>query len=272
MDLTLTLVDAFAAEPGQGNQAAVCLLEKEVAAPWMQEVANELNFSETAFLQATSQADRYGLRWFTPKTEVQLCGHATLASAHFLWSTGAASHLTFETAIGRLECDLVERHDPQSTRGLLQLPCPKLGVPSLDVSLQKILSFSGEVMQAGEDLLVELASAEAVKVCRPNLAALAEVPVRGLMITARSEQGDVDFVSRFFAPRVGIYEDPATGSAQAALAGYWSPKLNKEWMQARQLSDRGGSFEVRQLGDQAELIGRSHSRGTILLRTSCGAR
>jgi PhzF family phenazine biosynthesis protein len=255
-------VDAFTDTPFHGNPAAVCLLDEARESGWMQAVAAEMNLSETAFVRP--HAEGFGLRWFTPTTEVNLCGHATLATAHILWETArlaAEAEAHFHTRSGRLTAR-------RRAEGIeLDFPADPISPMECNEFLKAI--FGAPVVAAcrgQEDWLVELASEEAVCTCHPDLTRLAALPARGLIITARGS-GNVDFVSRFFAPAAGIDEDPVTGSAHCTLAGYWSERLGKTEMAARQVSARGGSIRVRLNGERVALTGKA----VIVLRGELNA-
>lgn len=249
MGIAITQVDAFASAPFTGNPAAVCWLPETRAAAWMQSVAREMNLSETAFLEKRS--DGFGLRWFTPAIEVDLCGHATLASAHVLWETGqcaAGEQIRFHTRSGVLTVI--------SNDGWIELDFPaKLEQPSAaPPGLANALG--AEPVHVGKkqfDYLVELDSELLVRNLDPDHGSLKKLPVRGVIVTARG--GEYDFVSRFFAPGSGVDEDPVTGSAHCALAPYWGAKLNKNEMVAYQASRRGGLLKVRVDGDRVHLGG-----------------
>lgn len=245
-------VDAFASRPFAGNPAAVCVLAGAVDARWMQSLAGEMNLSETAFLWP--EGDGHRLRWFTPATEVELCGHATLAAAHVLWESGAlARHhdALFETLGGRLTArrggDLI-RLDFPALRGETVAPPPALeaalGVAVLAASRGRF------------DLLVEVDDGAAVRRLAPDYRALSGLDCRGVIVTARGD-GTHDFVSRYFAPACGIDEDPVTGSAHCQLAPYWAERLGKRTMVGHQASARGGDVRVRMRGDRVELAGRA---------------
>lgn len=248
--MRLYIVDAFTDTAFQGNPAGVCLLEEPVPDTWMQSVAAELRMSETAFLLGDS------LRWFTPKIEVTLCGHATLGTAHVLYSTGAAQgRVEFTTASGRLAVN-------RAPDGMITMDFPAKEVTSTVVpdGLEKALGVAPvHVGRSDLDLLVELDSEAAVRSLRPDITALAAVDARGVIVTARSGRTDtgVDFVSRFFAPNVGVPEDPVTGSAHCALSPYWSAKLGRDTLTGVQVSERGGQVRVRLDGDRVHLAGHA---------------
>jgi len=247
------LVDAFTAEPFTGNPAAVYVLDRWPADAWLECVAREMNQSETAFL--VQSGGGFHLRWFTPKVEVDLCGHATLASAHVLWSTGAADRsqpIIFSTRSGALTAtvagDLIE----------LDLPLlpeqPTQGPPGMAEALGVAPIYAGK---SRHDLVVQVASEEDVRSTRPNFTRLSEIVTRGVIITAASSDVAFDFVSRFFAPAAGINEDPVTGSGHCALGDFWRKRLNKTSFRAYQASARGGVVHVRVAGDRAILGGQA---------------
>lgn len=247
-------VDAFTRQPFHGNPAGVCILPQPVPEAWMMAVAGEMNLSETAFL--VREGEGYHLRWFTPKKEVRLCGHATLASAHILWETGAiqpGEQARFSTLSGLLtanlrgnwiEMDFPAREDEPSAppEGLLDA----LGVE------QPV-----HVGKNGQVYLVETAGAQAIREMQPDYTKLEKLPVRSVIVTARSDTPGYDFISRYFAPAVGINEDPVTGSAHCRLAPYWAAKLSKTEMAAYQASPRGGELRVRLSGDRVILCGQA---------------
>lgn len=246
-------VDAFTAEAFRGNPAGVCVLEEVREAVWMQRVAAEMNLAETAFLEP--REDGFGLRWFTPAVEVDLCGHATLASAHVLWESGRLAHsepARFHTKSGLLTAhrhgDWIELDFPATPEEETSAP------PGLAGALGAEPRYVGHNKF---DYLVELDSEEAVARLRPDFARLATIPTRGVIVTARSARPDFDFVSRFFAPAVGIDEDPVTGSAHCCLGPFWNRRLGKENFLARQISARGGVVKVRLTGDRVLLAGQA---------------
>jgi predicted PhzF superfamily epimerase YddE/YHI9 len=249
------ICDAFAPAPFTGNPAAVVPLQGPAPADWMQAVAGEFNLSETAFCWPEEGAWR--LRWFTPRVEVDLCGHATLASAAVLWHAGrsASAGITFRTRSGPL---LAQRLDDAGRRIRLDFPatpCAAVRQPSEGLSD----ALGARVCWLGanaHDWLVELDDAETVHGLAPDHGRLAELPVRGIAVTARGGPAwGCDVVSRFFAPRVGIDEDPVTGSAHCALAPFWGPRLGKAVLRCRQLSPRGGELEAEVAGDRVLLSG-----------------
>lgn len=244
MPTPILQVDAFTSEPFRGNPAAVCFLHGPQRDDWMQSVAAEMNLSETAFL--LPEGDGYQLRWFTPAVEVDLCGHATLASAHALWESGRLrgdQSARFQTRSGLLTARQVD--------GWIELDFPsdppeKCEAPA---GLLAALNVKNAAVSRGRfDFLVELDSAAELRELRPDFRALSSVRARGITVTARSDVPEFDFVSRFFAPASGIDEDPVTGSAHCTLAPYWAERLGKSSLVGYQASKRGGivGVEVKQ--------------------------
>ena len=253
MGLTIVQVDAFTSTPYAGNPAAVCVLPMARDERWMQDVAREMNLSETAFLLA--EDDGYRLRWFTPAVEVALCGHATLASAHVLWqdghlATGAPAH--FHTKSGLLTAerrgDWIELDFPATPAAPAP---PPAGLPQ---ALGVTPRWSG---RSKFDYLLEVESEATVRALAPDFTSLKRVEARGVMVTSRAATPGYDFVSRFFAPRVGVDEDPVTGSAHCALTPFWSERLQRSEMTAFQASRRGGVLRVRLAGDRVGLGGQA---------------
>jgi PhzF family phenazine biosynthesis protein len=257
-----TQVDAFTDRPFAGNPAAVCLLPAPRDAEWMQLVAREMNLAETAFL--SPRRDGYDLRWFTPGLEVDLCGHATLASAHVLWEEGRLQPdetARFHTRSGLLTA---ERRD-----GLAWLDFPRTpAVPSAaPEQLAEALGATPRwVGRSPFDWLVELDSEEIVRRLEPNLTFLARMESRGVIVTARGAGGPHDFVSRFFAPAAGVPEDPVTGSAHCALAPFWAERLGRTELVGYQASTRGGTVRTHLVGDRVLLGGSAVTvaRGEVL--------
>lgn len=243
-------VDAFTDKPFSGNPAAVCILPGPGDEEWMRHVAREMNLSETAFL--FKQNDGYSLRWFTPTVEVDLCGHATLASAHILWETGdlaADREARFQTRSGLLTAkrveDWIELNFPAEPPTSVTPPddlASSLGVP---------LKFVG---QNRFDYLIEVDSESTVVSIEPDFRQLETISSRGFIVTSRSDSKDYDFVSRFFAPAAGVNEDPVTGSAHCCLGPYWAGRLRKNTFVAFQASVRGGVVQVR-MEDQRVILG-----------------
>lgn len=244
MGQRITQVDAFTAEAFRGNPAAICVMDREADPAWMQRVALEMNLSETAYV--VPRADGFGLRWFTPAIEVELCGHATVAAAHVLWQDGhvpPAQECRFHTRSGlltaRRNAEWIEVSFPLET--VTPLPAPAdaqaaLGVQSVAAAENKRLSY----------LVLELQNEAAVRACAPDFNALAHAAHKGFVVTSRADSGNTyDVVSRFFAPRMGVNEDPATGSAHCVLGPYWQPKLGMDSFHAHQASARGADIRVR---------------------------
>ena len=259
-------IDAFTSEAFRGNPAAVCLLDTPHDERWMQQVAAEMNLSETAFVEP--RADGFNLRWFTPVAEVNLCGHATLASAHVLWETGRlklSETARFHTRSGVLTAT----HDGQwiELNFPVVAPEPVTAPPGLLEALGVAPGDARYVGRGGTDYVIEVGAEAAVRDMRPDFVRLAGVECRGVTVTARSVDGACDFVSRFFAPKVGINEDPVTGSAHCRLVPYWSAKLGRVEMLAHQVSARGGVLLVKLDGDRVRMAGRAVTvlRGDLLV-------
>lgn len=245
--MQLFQVDAFTAVPYSGNPAGVCLLTRAAEPGWMQNLALEMNLSETAFVRPLD--GRFEIRYFTPATEVPLCGHATLASAHVLYECGIlaqADQAHFQCAAGKLSA--------QSKDNWIAMDFPAFGVtPSTDTKVVAgILGVQPSAVYQTENgwHMAELASTEEVTRVQPDLRRLVESHVQHLLVTGPGSTPEVDFVSRFFAPRAGIDEDPVTGSAHCILAPFWSAKLGKARMNARQVSARGGVLRVEAQRDR----------------------
>jgi PhzF family phenazine biosynthesis protein len=254
MGQAIVQVDAFTSEPFAGNPAGVCVLAGPADAGWMQAVAREMNVSETAFLHP--EGDGFRLRWFTPRVEVDLCGHATLASAHVLWETGRlapTASARFHTRSGLLTAERrgewIELDFPAEPPEPASCPdglAAALGVAARYVGRNRLY------------WLVEVDTADTVRRLAPDFARLGVLrDVTAVMVTAPSDDPTFDFVSRFFAPAVGIDEDPATGSAHSCLGPFWGPRLGKMAMVAWQASTRGGVVRVRLAGDRVRLGGQA---------------
>ena len=247
MPTPILVVDAFATGPFTGNPAGVCLLEGPAQEPWMQSVASEMKHAETAFVYPLVDGG-FSLRWFTPTTEVDLCVHATLASAHALWSTGrlATTQVAhFQTRSGLLtatKSEHIELDFPLEGPQAAQLPHP---IPGLDPI------WTGRNRM---DWIVEVADEAEVRSFVPDFQNISSLGLRGLQVTARSP-GEFDFVSRFFAPQSGVDEDPVTGSAHCCLGPYWGAKLRKSSLKAFQASSRGGVVGIRLTPERAILLG-----------------
>ena len=251
MSLPLFQVDAFAPQPFSGNPAAVCILSDQRTDNWLQDVASEMNLSETAFVRSLD--GEFELRWFTPTQEVDLCGHATLATAHVLWQEGLAEPsqpIKFQTRSGVLTAafrdDLIELDFPRTRVE----PCPP--PPGLLEALGADAEFVG---RSCFDFLVELENESALRALQPNFAELSRIETRGVIATCRSSNSEFDFMSRFFAPSAGVNEDPVCGSAHCSLADFWSQRLGKDTMLAYQASERGGVVRVRVVDERVFLGG-----------------
>jgi PhzF family phenazine biosynthesis protein len=254
MAIRIVQVDAFTSRAFAGNPAAVCVLRESPDEQWMRDVAREMNLSETAFL--VPQDDGYQLRWLTPAVEVDLCGHATVASAHVLWQDGhlpANQEARFYTRSGKLTADLrgdwIELDFPAKIAVAADAP-PEL-LPALGLAAAKFVG------KNAFDYLVEVDSEAILRGLSPDHSTLRKLPVRGVIVTARASSPGFDFMSRFFAPGSGIDEDPVTGSAHTALGPYWSPILGKQEFTAFQASERGGVIRVRLEGDRVKLGGQA---------------
>lgn len=253
--IPLYQVDAFTDSPFRGNPAAVCLLDEATDAGWMQSVAAEMNLSETAFV--CPEAGAYGLRWFTPAAEVRLCGHATLASAHVLWTTGRVEQerrIEFKTLSGLLVVERYEAHMEMDFPTDAAHPCE-----APDGLLEALgISQPLEVLRGRSDLIVRLPSAGELRDLHPDFRLLRGVPgIRAVIVTAASDSGDYDFMSRFFAPAVGVDEDPVTGSAHCLSGPYWSAQLGREELRAYQASTRGGALYLRVCGERIRIGGQA---------------
>jgi PhzF family phenazine biosynthesis protein len=250
-------IDAFADRPYSGNPAAVCLLEEERDGPWMQAVAAEMNLSETAFARPVGGG--FDLRWFTPAVEVDLCGHATLAAAHALWSEDRVpgdDEIRFRTRSGVLTAaqrgNLIELDFPATVPGPASLTAEQINALGNALGVEPEL-----VARSRFDLLVVVGSEDTVRGLRPDFQRLRELSSRGVIVTSKSGDPGFDFISRFFAPGVGINEDPVTGSAHCCLGPYWGERLGKSEMTAFQASSRGGVVHVRLSGERVLLGGNA---------------
>ena len=253
MTISLFQVDAFTNQPFAGNPAAVCLFTSPRDDAWMLNVAREMNLSETAFV--LRQDDGFNLRWFTPSVEVKLCGHATLASAHVLYETGTVKpddairfHTRSDLLTATRRGDWIELNFPARQQTAGSAP-PEL-LQALGVTPKYVGTNEGRYL-----LLVD--SEETVRRLKPDFALLKSMPGRCVMVTSRSASPEYDFVSRYFAPWIGIDEDPVTGSAHCYLAPFWSKQLGKNEFTARQVSARGGVLRVRLEGERVHLGGQA---------------
>lgn len=254
MQLNLFQVDAFAEQVFAGNPAAVCPLEAWLPEALMQSIAAENNLSETAFfVPEGEEGGNYGLRWFTPQKEIDLCGHATLASAHVLFEHlgFAGQRLDFSTRSGVLT---VSRADNVLA---LDFPAKTVEPCAAPAALIEGLGAVPCEVHGGRDYLAVFASEEAVRALTPDPRRLAELDRHGVIVTAPGGDGEVDFVSRFFAPKFGVDEDPVTGSAHCSLTPFWAARLGKATLEARQVSRRGGRLQCTLSGERVILRGRA---------------
>lgn len=256
----ITIVDAFTKIPFKGNPAGVCVMKAPMSEDLMRKIAAEVNLSETAFLY--SENNGFRLRWFTPVAEVDLCGHATLASAHSLWESGitAAPTIQFYTLSGTLTAT--------KTDDGIELDFPVEQLMSAEVPKGLLDAVGGTAIFTGKSAVryfIELASAEEVRTLKPNFAKIVEYPPARVVVTAQSDDARYDFISRYFAPGIGIPEDPVTGSAHCALASYWAVKFGKTKFSAYQASPRGGELKVELDGSRVRLTGFAKTvlRGTL---------
>jgi PhzF family phenazine biosynthesis protein len=257
-------VDAFANKPFSGNPAAVCMLDENKDDGWLLSVAAEMNLSETAFLHKAESG--YNLRWFTPEVEVDLCGHATLASAHILWETGEIKfndEVIFHTKSGVLKA---YKYDNEIMLDFPSIPVTESKIFDEIKNALKIkdVKYSG---MSRHHYLIELNSEKEIKELKPDFDQLSRLPLFATIVTAISENKNYDFVSRFFAPSKGIKEDPVTGSAHCVLGPYWSKRLNRNEMKAFQASKRGGFLKVRVEDQRVMLIGQALTvlKGELLI-------
>ena len=254
-------IDAFTDHAFGGNPAAVCWLEQEAETSWMQSLAAEMNLSETAFVRRVEEG--HELRWFTPTMEVDLCGHATLATAKAIWTDDLAPKdvpLRFHTRSGVLTCQLVDDvielnfpATPPTPISVTDLMCQVLGTKPLYVGQSRFYQ------------MAVLESAELVRTIRPDFSRMKQIPTLGVIVTAESDVQQFDFVSRFFAPSMGVDEDPVCGSAHCCLAPYWGERLGKDVLTAFQASSRGGILRLRNVDDRVKLGGHA----VIVWRGDC---
>ncbi len=260
MSHILYQVDAFTDVPFKGNPAAVCLLEDPAPDDWMQALAAEMNLSETAFLLPETEKDGWSLRWFTPAMEVDLCGHATLASAKVLFEIRPELRkkpIIFLTRSGELRASWKD--------GAIELDFPVKPPEPLVIekNIATLLGFQPiEAVFSGNYFLFEAVDEGMVRSAQPDFTGLTASKMPEVIITARSESDEFDFISRFFAPQLGINEDPVTGSAHCLLTPYWAGKLGKNTLEAFQASARGGVLHVRLEGDRVHIAGDA----TIIFR------
>jgi PhzF family phenazine biosynthesis protein len=249
-------VDAFSSAAFRGNPAAVCVLAAAAEPAWMAEVAKETNMPATAFVHA--EANTFGLRWFTPTSELELCGHGTLSAAHVLFECGrakAGDPIRFESRGGPLTASArdgwIELDFPSAPEQPIDPPPGLIAALGIDARAVRYVG-KGRL-----DVLVEVADEATVRGLRPDLDTLREVKTRGVIVTSRSDGADCDFVSRFFAPSVGIGEDSVTGSAHCCLTPYWARRLNRTSFVAHQLSARGGVLRLQLDGDRVRIGGQA---------------
>lgn len=254
MKLPIFTVDAFTNEPFKGNPAAVCLLKEELPTSLMQNIAFELNLAETAFVLKEKDSDAYSLRWMTPVSEVDLCGHATLASAHIMWQEGICKKdetINFNTRSGLLTC--------KYNGGKITLDLPAIPQKKIEYPPELIDAIGGVqpkyVGMTKWNYIIELNSESDIRNLKPDFNVMLKLPGWGTIITAAADMPGYDFISRFFAPEKGIQEDPVTGSAHCALAPYWQGRLGKNAFKAYQASERGGTIDIIVDGDRVYLTG-----------------
>jgi len=261
MPTDLWLIDAFTDAPFGGNPAGVCLLKESKPQEWMQALAREMNQAETAFLRPGK--DKFELRWFTPTVEVDLCGHATLASAHYLWEKKLlkpAATAKFETRSGLLTAT--------RKQGWIKLDFPATPAAPCDPPPYLLDAFKAPgatVLRSRFDYMVVLEDAAKLRKATPDMRLLRAVETRGIILTAPSDQSGVDFLSRFFAPAAGVDEDPVTGSAHCALTPYWAERLGRPTLTGYQASRRGGTVRVEHAGERVRLSGKAVTvlKGTL---------
>jgi PhzF family phenazine biosynthesis protein len=253
MPITIYQIDSFASEPFKGNPAAVCLMDKLADERWMQNFAAEMNLAETCYV--VPDGDAFAIRWFTPVLEVDLCGHATLASAHALWEEGVVPHdrdIKFMSRSGLLT---VSRRDDWIELDFPEWPYQSI---SLDPRLAEAIGEEPlDVVQSKGMCLVELVSEDVVRNLSPNLEIINLLPFDDVVVTSKGSTGDYDFVSRCFCPKVGIDEDPVTGSIHCCLGPYWKAKMGKDEFVAYQASTRGGVLRVKVAGDRIKIAGQA---------------
>lgn len=250
--MNIYIVDAFTNTKYRGNPAAVCLLESRQSSKWMQQVAAEMNLSETAFVYASE--GYYELRWFTPLAEVDLCGHATLASAHILWEEKICLSpvISFKTKSGRITAERIKDWI------CMDFPIETASACSPPSALIEGLNTSFRYVGKNRlDYLIEVESEEIVKELRPDFNQLKTLDARGIIVTSKSGRSCYDFVSRCFYPALGVNEDPVTGSAHCCLGPYWGNILKKDKLRAVQLSHRQGKLELKLKGHRILISGQA---------------
>lgn len=262
MPIEIVQVDAFTSKPYRGNPAAICLTEGPQDEDWMRDVAREMNLSETAFLYPISGG--YNLRWLTPVSEVDLCGHGTLATAHFLLDTGRESEdspIRFKTRSGWVSAEKVD--------DWIELDFPNYSPKECQPPAGLLEALGVEAVYVGEypkAMLVRVASEAEVRNLKPDLSGLQEIDLPKVCVTAKADSAEVDFVSRLFAPKIGIPEDPVNGNSHTALTPYWANELGKRTMISHYASARGGEIRVRLEGDRVKIGGQAVTvmKGTLL--------
>ncbi|MFF5399373.1 PhzF family phenazine biosynthesis protein [Peribacillus butanolivorans] len=252
--MELTIINTFTDQPFRGNPAAVCFLSEEKNTEWMQQIAKETNLPVTAFI-INLHKNECSLRWFTPSIEIPICGHGTLASSFFLWGKGYAQKnkpIVYQTKSGVLTSKLVD--------GMVQLEFPSLiekEAIAPDLLIKALGVAPTYVGQNKWDYLIEVQSEEIVRNLNPDIDLIAQLPVRGIIVTSQSDSSEYDFVSRFFSPAQGLNEDYVTGSAHCCLGPYWKSKLDKNIFQGYQASERGGVIKVEVVEDIVKLSGNA---------------
>jgi PhzF family phenazine biosynthesis protein len=251
--MELSIINTFTEQAFKGNPAAVCFLSEEKESNWMQKVAKEINLPITAFIQFLD--NEYYLRWFTPSTEIPICGHGTLASSFFLWENRYVDKekcINFHTKSGILKAQLVD--------GWVQLQFPMMIEKESIAPDLLIIALGVKPTYVGKnklDYLVEVESEDMVRNLKPNIDLIAQLPIRGIIVTSKSNENEFDFVSRFFSPSQGIIEDYVNGSSHCCLGPYWKNKLHKSVLTAYQASERGGILKVEVLDDRVLLSGKA---------------
>ncbi|MFE4429128.1 PhzF family phenazine biosynthesis protein [Peribacillus butanolivorans] len=252
--MELTIINTFTDQPFRGNPAAVCFFSEEKNTEWMQQIAKETNLPVTAFI-INLHKNECSLRWFTPSIEIPICGHGTLASSFFLWGKGYAQKnkpIVYQTKSGVLTSKLVD--------GMVQLEFPSLiekEAIAPDLLIKALGVVPTYVGQNKWDYLIEVQSEEIVRNLNPDIDLIAQLPIRGIIVTSQSDSSEYDFVSRFFSPAQGLNEDYVTGSAHCCLGPYWKSKLGKNIFQAYQASERGGVIKVEVVEDIVKLSGNA---------------
>ena len=253
MKCPIYIVDAFTDKAFKGNPAAVCFPNEDVDSSWMQSVAAEMNLSETAFLRKSSKG--FDLKWFTPEVEVDICGHATLASAHILWESSLlekSEKAIFYSKSGVLTAE--------KQNGEIELNFPSMSIKEISGTEKLQEAFGIDFIYTGHTkgyYIFEVESEDRVKKLKPDFSALEKITDCGVIVTSKSSSDEFDFVSRFFAPAYGIDEDPVTGSAHCVSGPYWKKKLNKKNMRAFQTSQRGGTLSIRVEDERVYIAGEA---------------